>query len=352
MAPINPIHTPSTPDIAAVENRVAVALAKRERLIKSWTASTSRPRPPPKTQEELDAEDTDLFRPEPANLGLGAPIPKEFLDGDVKRRELSSNDRLRRLMLGKKPGLSASKPRDGLEKAGSVKRGLKEESSDEEEGRSALGKAKKAKSGLDSTVRATLSREQVKPAYTQSDASGKSQVSLSKIKPDDEQATTAKKPLVDYKSDDDEDDDPGVQNPKNSISPQGLPCQSSISSVPDHSINPPAKATFTFASSNSSKTSRASSSGSDQSEMETAIPLALTPDVVGPTSLPATKSLTTEEAKRAKKRQKRLRKKERDQQQKALAVTNSGATKPQITPNGEPSVAKKLKDRLLDANGN
>src|SRR5277367_928286 len=124
MAPVTPTAVAMAADFDVIQNRVAVALAKRERLIKSWTASSSRPRPPPKSQEELDAEDADLFNPTPASLGLGAPIPKEFLDGDVKRKEIWNNDKLRNLIMGKRLGSQASKPRDGRGKTGSTKRGL------------------------------------------------------------------------------------------------------------------------------------------------------------------------------------------------------------------------------------
>jgi hypothetical protein len=123
-----------------ISNRLAVALAKRESLIKSWTASSSRPHPPRKTQEDLDAEDAALFRNEPAYLGVGAPIPSHFLVSEAER----NNKSLRAKFFPTK-GLKASKARDAEEKAASAKRGLKEESSDEEEGRSGLGRAKKLK---------------------------------------------------------------------------------------------------------------------------------------------------------------------------------------------------------------
>ena len=88
--------------------------------------------------------------------------------------------------------------------------------------------------------------------------------------------------------------------------------------------------------------------------METAIPLALTSDVIGRTSPSATDSIISAiEAKRAKKQRKRARKREREQQRKALAlgVASSGAEKSVIASTGGTGVAKKIKDRLLDANG-
>jgi hypothetical protein len=122
-----------------IQNRIQLALAKRENLIKSWTASSSR-REPIKTQEELDAEDSALFRNEPPYLGVGAPIPASFLISDAER-----NNKSLRAKFFPSRGLKGSKPRDSEGKAASVKRGLNEESSDEEGGRSSLGKAKKLK---------------------------------------------------------------------------------------------------------------------------------------------------------------------------------------------------------------
>ena len=130
----------SKQDFDVISNRLAVALAKRESLIKSWTASSSLSMQPAKSQEELDAEDAAIFRSEPPRLGVGAPIPSHFLVSEAER----NNKSLRAKFFPAK-GLKASKPRDAEEKLVSVKRGLRDESSDEEEGRSALGRAKKQK---------------------------------------------------------------------------------------------------------------------------------------------------------------------------------------------------------------
>ena len=128
----------SKEDFDVISNRIAVALAKRESLIKSWTASSSRPRDPEQTEAELEAEDAALFRNEPAYLGVGAPIPSHFLVSEAER----NNKSLRAKFFPSKT-LKASKARDAEEKAASAKRGLNDESSDEEEGRSGLGRAKK-----------------------------------------------------------------------------------------------------------------------------------------------------------------------------------------------------------------
>jgi hypothetical protein len=440
MAPVKTTVTATAADLDVIQNRVAVALARRERLIKSWTASSARPRPPPKTQEELDAEDADLFNPTPAGLGLGAPIPKEFLDGDVKRKEISSNDKLRHLLLGNRAGLQASKPRDGKEKAVGSKRVLGEESSDEDQGRSALGKAKKSKNesaqittdiplkdlatvepqkGIKSTFQESIiqkpnhvSRPEVKP-YVKSDkrteiSQGNNSFQNAKIQ------VTGKKPLVDYGSDD-ESDYPGSglasetsqkkQSSKSNFSP--VPSSSTkvaidirqniadhnrsdttiksksatppiadtifnkqdvadpVKNLPNGGIVRPKNSSSKSGSSYSSK-SRASTTESEPSDMETAIPLSLTSDVIGRTSIPATNNILSPiEVKRAKKRERRARKKEKDQQRKALVlgITSGGAEKSIIAsvtgveklaiPSADGTgVATKIRDRLRDANGN
>ena len=86
-------------------------------------------------------------------LGLGAKVPE---DGEVKRQELSSNDKLRRQLLGKDMarlyGKSGSGGKFG---SGSMPLGSKprptpmrkaaEDEDDDEEGRSSLGKSKRRK---------------------------------------------------------------------------------------------------------------------------------------------------------------------------------------------------------------
>jgi hypothetical protein len=121
-------------------NGIQLALAKQEALVRSWTAKSSR-QEPRKTDAELDAEDAALFHNAPPYLGVGAPIPAEYLVSDAER----NNKALRAKLFPGSKGLKGSKPRDEEEKAASAKRALNEESSDEEEGRSSLGKAKKLK---------------------------------------------------------------------------------------------------------------------------------------------------------------------------------------------------------------
>lgn len=122
-----------------ISNRIAVAIARRESLIKSWTAASSSLAQSIETEEEgFEAE--ALFRDVPPHLGVGAPIPSHYLVSEAER----NNKSLRAKFFPSK-GLKASKARDAEEKAASAKRGLNHESSDEEEGRSALGRAKKQK---------------------------------------------------------------------------------------------------------------------------------------------------------------------------------------------------------------
>jgi len=76
-------------------------------------------------------------------LGLGAPIPKEFLNGESKVR---TNDLLKRKIMGRgggRGGGGGSKPMpEGRKRKGGGVVGSDEE---EEEGRSALGRKKKNK---------------------------------------------------------------------------------------------------------------------------------------------------------------------------------------------------------------
>lgn len=144
----------SREELDTISNRVAIALAKREKLIKSWTASSAREKEPEKTQEELDAEDAALFRNQPSYLGVGAPIPSHFLISDAER-----NNKTLRAKFFPLKGLRAGKQRDAEEKAASAKRGLIEESSDDEDGRSSLGKAKKQKFAASSKLEEKVQKE-------------------------------------------------------------------------------------------------------------------------------------------------------------------------------------------------
>jgi len=131
-------------ELDTISNRIQIALAKREELVKFWTDKSAREDKTRKTEEELDAEDALLFRNEPPYLGVGCPVPENFLMNEADRSKKTL-----RAKFGK--GLQASKRRDAEEKAESAKRGLNHESSEEEEGRTALGRKKKLKSTEDKT---------------------------------------------------------------------------------------------------------------------------------------------------------------------------------------------------------
>ncbi len=157
---------------AVIMNRLAVADAKRNNLIESITTSSSRSQPR-KTQEELDAEDASLFRNEPPHLGVGAPIPEHFLISETQR----GNKALRAKLFTSK-GLQASKARDAEEKAASAKRGMKVESSDEEEGRSSLGRAKKLK--IQRKIEPVKQPKKRASSDSSSEEQGRSQLGISK----------------------------------------------------------------------------------------------------------------------------------------------------------------------------
>jgi hypothetical protein len=88
-------------------------------------------------------------------LGIGAPLPKDVADGSFKRRELSSNDKLLKKLLGKKaakaakvhPTTNSSKSPGPSQNLGSkpVKPSIREEESGDEEGRTSTFKSKRTK---------------------------------------------------------------------------------------------------------------------------------------------------------------------------------------------------------------
>lgn len=146
---------PSEADI--IFNRASVALAKSQRLIASWLPpKTPEELANTKSEEELENEEKEIFTPVPELLGIGAPLPKDVADGSFKRRELSSNDKLLKQLLGKKatkaakvhPTTNSSKSPAPSQNLGSrpVKPPIRqEESEDEEEGRASAFKSKRTK---------------------------------------------------------------------------------------------------------------------------------------------------------------------------------------------------------------
>ena len=143
----------SLEELDIIDNKVAIALARHEEIVNGWMKASNRPpKPPIMTDEEIEAQIS--------NYGLGT-------GGGTTTKDPAElgNKSLRAKFLPSKT-LKASKARDAEEKAASAKRGLRFESSDEEEGRSGLGKAKKhkQKSKLQEPVKpVTIEREEQKP---------------------------------------------------------------------------------------------------------------------------------------------------------------------------------------------
>ncbi|KAG5302039.1 DUF3245 superfamily domain-containing protein [Histoplasma ohiense] len=135
-----------------VFNRANVALARSQRLIASWLPpKTAEEIANTKTEEELLREEDEIFTPVPEKLGLGAPVPKSQEDNNFNRTELSSNEKLRKQLLGKNytSNMPVNGPRDPrllLEKKQQQHRQHAKEqplSDDEDEGRSSLGRNKR-----------------------------------------------------------------------------------------------------------------------------------------------------------------------------------------------------------------
>ncbi|KZF22788.1 hypothetical protein L228DRAFT_238696 [Xylona heveae TC161] len=167
----------TTSEADIVFNRANVALAKSQRLIASWLPpKTSDESANAKTEEDLDREEQEIFTPVPDQLGLGAPLPKDVPDGAVKRRDLSSNEALRKRLLGKNankiqskslpavhgsstplPGKNtlAGNKKGDLSRSGPVHARYSAATSDDEDdegGRSSLGKSKKRATKSEETI--------------------------------------------------------------------------------------------------------------------------------------------------------------------------------------------------------
>lgn len=302
---------PIAADLQAIEARIAVAFAKRERLVKSWTVGSTLPRAPAKTQEELKAEDAELYQIVPPFLGLGAPVPKEYLNGDVKRKEISSNDKLRKLITGSKTGLQASKSRDLQEKARSAKRSLEAESSDEEEGRSGLGKAKKAKPDK------IIHREN--PILKNIQSSGADYVASTQTAAGEPKV--GKKPLVDYATDDKSSTTSAKFGLGKITSAASILGSSTLGKELHNDVGALPIEKFSKSGSKSSP----GLSSSDSEELETQIPQALHSNSSPASSLPSTldsRDSALEARQRAKKEKNRLKKVKRKERKMAtLAET-------------------------------
>ncbi|KAJ5273985.1 hypothetical protein N7478_009110 [Penicillium angulare] len=83
-------------------NRANVALSRSQRLVSSWLPTqTEDELSNLKSEEELQREEDEIFTAVPETLGIGAPLPEKAADGSWNRTELSSNDKLRKQLLGK-----------------------------------------------------------------------------------------------------------------------------------------------------------------------------------------------------------------------------------------------------------
>ncbi|RJE27411.1 hypothetical protein PHISCL_00287 [Aspergillus sclerotialis] len=143
-------------------NRANVALARSQRLVASWLPARSPDEPDnSKSEEDLRKEEDEIFTPVPETLGLGAPLPQNNPDGSWKRSELSSNEKLRRQLLGKnykkvaKETTSFAKKPEGSNPTSSNSVTAStippDDTDDEEEGRtSQIGKKRKKSERTDS----------------------------------------------------------------------------------------------------------------------------------------------------------------------------------------------------------
>ncbi|KAI9797287.1 MAG: hypothetical protein M1833_005583 [Piccolia ochrophora] len=143
-------------EVDVIQNKLNVLFAEQKRLLATWL-------PPPgpeeasnvKSQEELDQEEEAMFAPVPATLGVGASLPTPTSEAGVKAAQLTSNDRLRKRMLGKngmrsrlssQPVTTTSMPAQFSNQNRAGRRNTRPSTSDdvedEDEGRSALGKKK------------------------------------------------------------------------------------------------------------------------------------------------------------------------------------------------------------------
>ncbi|KAL4734956.1 hypothetical protein BDV11DRAFT_43904 [Aspergillus similis] len=91
----------SKADADVILNKANIALARSQRLVASWLpAAPATDNNNEKADAELQKEE-EIFTAVPETLGLGAPLPTKAADGSWNRRELDSNDELRRQLLGR-----------------------------------------------------------------------------------------------------------------------------------------------------------------------------------------------------------------------------------------------------------
>ncbi|KAF8473156.1 hypothetical protein BDZ91DRAFT_845662 [Kalaharituber pfeilii] len=134
-----------------LQAQINVSISHARELVASWLPPPPAPSEAqhlqPHNQPTLD-EDNDLFKPGPPRLGLGAPVPKHFYDeGSKLRKDISSTDLLHRRLLGSKRSAShiSDKHQQRLSSKNQRSAPRGESESEEEVGRSALGKSKRQK---------------------------------------------------------------------------------------------------------------------------------------------------------------------------------------------------------------
>lgn len=123
-------------------NQIDALLAKNRAIVESWGLGEVAV---VQTKEERDAEFKQLRQNEPPNLGLGCPVPQEWLDEDGEKR---TGSKWQATTLRRNMGLQASKPRNAAGRPAAASGEAGGDSSEEEDvGRSGLGKVKNAKRG-------------------------------------------------------------------------------------------------------------------------------------------------------------------------------------------------------------
>ncbi|TQS34006.1 hypothetical protein Golomagni_05631 [Golovinomyces magnicellulatus] len=106
-------------DYDVISNKIGVLLSQRESLVRSWYST-----PPAKIEEGFDDDDAVLFCNQPGHFGIGVSIPSNFL---LLRSKI----------------LVARNTKDTNNKVTPMKNISRDGSSDEELGRSSLGRLKK-----------------------------------------------------------------------------------------------------------------------------------------------------------------------------------------------------------------
>lgn len=126
----------SLEELNILDNKVAIALARHDEIVNGWMKASNRPpKPPVITDEEIEAQ---------ILVNSGVSAGGETSTKSRKHSTALGTKSLHAKLLPSKT-LKASKARNAEEKAASARRGLRDQSSDEEEGRSGLGRAKRRK---------------------------------------------------------------------------------------------------------------------------------------------------------------------------------------------------------------